>query len=322
MSTLAPSGYRSLTTIMSDASLLSTERPIDHDVINNGSSPVDDVESLGLFDALIGLWFPGMLSVFGIIGNALSLWVLSRDRARSATMTSLKALAVSDLVLLIGALCQQMLPLSCNFTGMTRTWLCMRSGYVQVYAWPVVCAAQMASVWLTVLISTERYLAVCAPLSSFCRADSRVTTVTTVRSAMVGQGRVFRGILVAMNMEQAGRVFRAVLVIVLASIAFNVPRFFEFKPVLKNITNVDQYHHQPYSRQEVIPNTADSTSTIIATIPVDRKCDDIRVTDLDWPVTSFADPLMTEDCFDSNDESMLMAICLSTECSQLPLVIL
>jgi len=202
-------------TVLSDHVVLTTELLIDRDVIINGSSSLDGVEPLGLFDALIGLWFPGMLSVFGIIGNALSLWVLSRDRARSATMTSLKALAVSDLVLLTGALCQQILPLACHFTGMTRTWLCLRRGYIQVYAWPVVCTAQMTTVWLTVLISTERYLAVCAPLASFCRADRRASTAATVRSAMVGQGRVFV----------------AVLVIVSASIAFNVPRFFEFQPV-------------------------------------------------------------------------------------------
>jgi len=33
-----------------------------------------------------------------------------------------------------------------------------------VYAWPVVCTAQTATIWLTVLISSERYVAICAPL--------------------------------------------------------------------------------------------------------------------------------------------------------------
>jgi len=40
----------------------------------------------------------------------------------------------------------------------------VRQGYLQVYAWPVVCTAQTATIWLTVLISSERYVAICAPL--------------------------------------------------------------------------------------------------------------------------------------------------------------
>jgi len=116
--------------------------------------PADD-DSLELFDAVVGLWFPGVLAVFGVVGNALSLWVLSRDPAGTATLTSLKALALSDLVLLVGALCQQIVPMLCDFASAGETPLCLRRGYLQVYAWPVVCIAQMSSVWLAVLISTD-----------------------------------------------------------------------------------------------------------------------------------------------------------------------
>ena len=158
----------------------------------------DDASGLELFDAVVGLWLPGILAVFGVIGNAMSLCVLSRDPAATATLTSLKALALSDLVLLVGALCQQIVPMLCDFASAGDTAVCVRRGYLQVYAWPVVCIAQMSSVWLAVLISTERYMAVCAPLTAY----------------RIGRRRLRY----------------SVVVIVAMSIAFNTPRFFEFRP--------------------------------------------------------------------------------------------
>jgi len=152
---------------------------------------------LDLFDTIVGLWVPGLLCAFGIVGNALSLWVLSRDRSKSASMTSLKALAASDFILLTGALGQQVVPLTCDWTHSTSQF-CARQGYLQVYAWPVVCTAQTATIWLTVLISTERYVAICAPL----------------RAGRVG----------------VGKVRLAILVIGVLSVVFNVPRFFEYRP--------------------------------------------------------------------------------------------
>lgn len=93
----------------------------------------DEDMQLTVFDIVVGLWLPGLLSVFGIVGNVLSLWVLSRDRLQSAALTSLKALAVSDVVLLVGALCQQILPLSCVFFGhLSLSWFCLHKGYAQV----------------------------------------------------------------------------------------------------------------------------------------------------------------------------------------------
>jgi len=152
---------------------------------------------LDLFDTIIGLWVPGLLAAFGIVGNALSLWVLSRDRSKSATMTSLKALAASDLILLTGALGQQVVPLTCDWAHSTGQF-CARQGYLQVYAWPIVCAAQTATIWLTVLISTERYVAICAPLKA---------------------GRV-----------GVRKVRLAIVIIGIVSVVFNVPRFFEYRP--------------------------------------------------------------------------------------------
>ena len=171
--------------------------------------PADSSE-LTLFDILIGMWIPGIICVFGIIGNVLCLWVLSRDVNRSTTFTSLKALAVSDLILLVGALLQQIVPLFCEMFARLNPFCLSHAAYLRVYSWPVVCIAQMASIWLTVVISAERFVAICEPL----------------RIAKTGKRRRIR-ILIG--------------VISVCSILYNVPRFFEFVPVeetRENITRV------------------------------------------------------------------------------------
>jgi len=112
---------------------------MDNASMSTGNVTVSIAVELDLFDTIIGLWVPGLLGVFGIVGNALSLWVLSRDRgkvlqsrdrSKSATMTSLKALAASDLILLTGALGQQVVPLTCDLAHSTDQF-CARQGYLR-----------------------------------------------------------------------------------------------------------------------------------------------------------------------------------------------
>ena len=58
----------------------------------------------GHFVFILSVYLP---SLYFLTGNALALAVLSHDRSKSATSLSLKALALSDLVLLISAFAQQ-----------------------------------------------------------------------------------------------------------------------------------------------------------------------------------------------------------------------
>ena len=91
-----------------------------------------------------------------------------------------------------------MVPFYCMHSGITNAF-CVNQGYFRVYAWPVVCIAQMASMWLVVLISSERYVAIIHPLK-------------------------------AVRMRNVPRVQRAILVVFAGAILFNIPKFFEFKP--------------------------------------------------------------------------------------------
>lgn len=167
---------------------------------------LSEVVELNLFDVLMGVWIPGLISVFGIIGNVLSLWVLSRDPEGSITFTSLKALAVSDLLLLVCALLQQIVPMFCEIDQQTDHFCLWWAGYLRVYAWPVICMAQMASIWMTVLISAERFVAICAPLRA-PRPGSK------------------------------NKIKRIIVLIAACSVVFNVPRFFEFVPTVEPVPN-------------------------------------------------------------------------------------
>jgi len=180
--------------VSSDATVIMVTTTVSRDISKFELDPC----GLDLFDAIIGLWIPGMLSVFGILGNAISLWVLSCDPVRSTALTSLKALAASDLLFLVGALGQQVIPLACDLTS-SVDFLCFNKGYLQVYFWPILCVAQTASVWLTVLISTERYFAICSPLT-LGRLSGRIRNVKVAIGAIIS-----------------------------LSIAFNVPKFFEYR---------------------------------------------------------------------------------------------
>ena len=54
-------------------------------------------------------------------------------------------------------------------------------GYIRVYTWPFICITQLTSIWLAVLISAERYLAVVYPFQSI-----NVRTIPKVRCFGIG----------------------------------------------------------------------------------------------------------------------------------------
>ena len=70
-------------------------------------SAEDDGSPRTLFNRLMGVWIPGILCITGFIGNVVSLLVLSLDRTKDPTFYSLRALALSDVILLVTAFLQQ-----------------------------------------------------------------------------------------------------------------------------------------------------------------------------------------------------------------------
>ena len=108
----------------------------EHFNASNSSSDADKFEistSCALFDFTIytmamgmltvlgvlgnAVYFMSTLTVLGVLGNAVSFIVLLRDRGRSATSFLLQALAVADTLVLVAAVPLYVVPPVYPFTG-------------------------------------------------------------------------------------------------------------------------------------------------------------------------------------------------------------
>src|SRR6218665_1351001 len=155
--------------------------------------------SCALFDFGVYTVLMGSLCLLGIVGNIVSFAVLLRDKGGSATSFLLRALAFADTLVLIAAMPLYVLPAVYPYSGAL-------SGYYSVYLtvlpvlWPMYLIPYTTTVFVTVLVSMHRYCAVCRPFRS--------AKVYTYREAQ-----------------------HRVACIVLFSIVYNVPRFFEYHSV-------------------------------------------------------------------------------------------
>jgi len=105
----------------------------------------------------------GALCVFGLFGNTLSLFVLERDRRNRVAVFLLQSLATADNLVLCVAFVQLsvvygLLPA----VGRADAQLAM-TPYLVKYVNPVGYMVQSCTIWITVLLAVNRYVAVCRP---------------------------------------------------------------------------------------------------------------------------------------------------------------
>jgi len=135
-------------------------------------TPCDLTKSVGtptyvFYRTVVDVYVVSALCVAGVIGNLLSMIVLRRDRDRpNATNWLLQALAVVDTVYLLASVLIQPLK-TINDVGELdgpRAALRRVFPYVEPHAWALASTAQTATVWLVLLVTVDRYVAVCRPL--------------------------------------------------------------------------------------------------------------------------------------------------------------
>ena len=114
----------------------------------------------------------GIVALFGLIGNTLSIIVLMKDNSCSnnSGVFLLKALAFADNIFLLVILCYY----SLWFGLMAYLDTVMGYGYYEMYLRSLpylrtfgdrlVEVAHTAAIWMTVLLAFNRYIAVCHPL--------------------------------------------------------------------------------------------------------------------------------------------------------------
>ena len=149
------------------------------------------------FRVIIDVFIVASMCLFGFVGNILSIVVLRRSASLATISFLLQALAVADNVYLIACLFFQTLK---SISECTEIWPESKMVYplMEKYVWPFASIAQTTTVWMVILVTVDRYIAISKPLHS--------VSLCTFRRAK-----------------------RAVLVIVIVAICYNIPRFFEHK---------------------------------------------------------------------------------------------
>lgn len=170
----------------------------------NFSLPQQPAVDPSLYDTLMFQYYAwgiigSIISCLGIIGNTLSIVVLSNRRMQSSTSCYLIALAVFDIIVLISLVLFMSLPTVYLATGKLEGYF-RAYPYMHPYAYPTALTAQTCSIYTTVAFTVERYIAVCMPLK-------------------------------AAKMCTTSRARKTVFILVILSIIYNIPRMLEFKTV-------------------------------------------------------------------------------------------
>ncbi|KAK0081602.1 hypothetical protein PV325_011873 [Microctonus aethiopoides] len=149
-----------------------------------------------LFEFITNGILLNVVGIFGLFGNIISMIILSRPQMKSSINYLLIGLARCDTILIITAVLLHGLPAIYAYTGLLFTYKFETYPRIVRYLYPLSCTAQMVTVYLTLTVTMERYVAVCHPL----RARSLCT---------YGRARI------------------AVICIIIVSILYNLPKFWE-----------------------------------------------------------------------------------------------
>ncbi|XP_023933157.1 FMRFamide receptor-like [Lingula anatina] len=148
-----------------------------------------------LFSYIFSFYCIGTVAVAGIIGNILSIVVLSRDKSEAHLKHLLRGLALVDCVFLIFVLPTSVLPNGYPHIRGLEEYYFFVYPFLLIWLLPLMYAGQTASVWMVVMVTVDRYFAVCRPFSKFRFSAKRAAHVPWV--------------------------------VFLAAVIYNIPRFFE-----------------------------------------------------------------------------------------------
>jgi len=165
-------------------------------------------ESCRLYDFVVCTVLIGAFCVFGLLGNATSFVVFCRQHKSDAAASAVllfQCMAVTDSLLLLVAIAVYVLPAVYPYTGHLQ--IDYETFDYIVYVWPPAMIFHTVTVWLTVLVSVNRYSAVCRAVEEFG------TTTKQLRRTRI-----------------------QIVVVIILSLLYNVPRFFEHQVSFRSIT--------------------------------------------------------------------------------------
>ena len=150
-----------------------------------------------LYKLIVSCILMGILCLAGIIGNILSFIVFWKDKIKTSTSFLFQGLSFIDTCLLVTGF---PLYVFITFVDYTSWW----PGYdnvhsvVLVFVFPLAMMSQTTTIWVTVLVGINRYIAVCKPYQA-----SRLCTVQQARKQLA--------------------------IVILISCLYSLPKFFEAK---------------------------------------------------------------------------------------------
>ena len=139
----------------------------------------------------------GLLCILGAVGNITAFFVFWKDNIKTSSSFLFQGLSFIDTVLLITAFPIYCLEPIVKYTGVFREFDTIHP-FVLVYVFPAAMTAQTITIWVTVLVGVNRYIAVCKPYSA-----SRLCTVNQAQKQLA--------------------------LVVITCVVYNIPRFCEAK---------------------------------------------------------------------------------------------
>lgn len=155
----------------------------------------DYIESIRPMRITIDIFVVSFLCIAGLIGNTIAILVLRTDNINKMVSFLLQAVAVADNAYLVACLFMQPLKTLCDSTNWIPNWNFIFP-YIEPYVFPFASIAQMTGVWYIVLVTTDRFMAICYPFEKFRAFITRHTR-------------------------------KAVFIIPIVVVIYNIPRFFE-----------------------------------------------------------------------------------------------
>ena len=185
--------------------------------ISRNMSDVDNERSLqrscSLYLFVIDTVVMGTIIVGCVIGNSLAFVVFWKDNIKTSAAFLFQSLALVDSANLLLLLPVFPVPSFVAYTNWLKGYEDIVA-YVYVYILPLVNIAQTASIWVVVLLSINRYIAVCFPFKAL-----RWCTISKVKKQLA--------------------------FVLLSAVLYNIPTFAEIR--IKYVTYDNGTTYKPYS---------------------------------------------------------------------------
>ena len=153
------------------------------DILNLNLSEIQNgqiLESPGclLYTFIMYSVIMGTMCILGLIGNAVAFLVFWKDKLKTSTSFLFQGLSFVDMVMLVIAIPVYTIPPFVQYTSLFSSFQLIEP-YFLVYVLPLAFISQTATIWLTVLVCVNRYIAVCKPYQA-----SRLCTVNQARKQL------------------------------------------------------------------------------------------------------------------------------------------